>query len=139
MFVDVVGKINDELVTAICVVIFWVFMALQPANAHTVNPMDFSHGHIETNPALSIAPMMPVRGGVAHPSTRAASPRSFLHGVFISRPRNDQVYVAYRSSRSTKLIWYTLPCEPTGPYVRVEANEVPRSVRHQAYKWLAKT
>ena len=104
-----------------------------------MNPMDFSHNHIETNPALPIAPVMPVRGGVAHPSARAASPRSFLHGVFISRPRNDQVYVAYRSSRSTKLIWYTLPYEPTGPYVRVEANEVPRSVRHQAYKWLAKT
>ena len=101
--------------------------------------MDFSHNHIETNPALPIAPVMPVRGGVAHPSTRAASPRSFLHGVFISCPRNDQVYVAYRSSRSTKLIWYTLPYTPTGPYVRVEANEVPRSVRHQAYKWLAKT
>ena len=48
MFFDVVGKINDELVTAICVVIFWVFMALQPANAQSYRLSEHGrfHGYV---------------------------------------------------------------------------------------------
>jgi len=48
VFVDVVGKINDESVTAICVVIFWVFMALQPANAQSYRLSEHGrfHGYV---------------------------------------------------------------------------------------------
>jgi len=44
-------------------------------------------------------------------------------GLFISSPRGGQVYVAHRSSRSAKLIWYALPYEPTAK------SSMPRHVR----------
>ena|SRR5215831_18880228 len=59
-----------------------------------------------------------------------------MRGLFVSRPRGGQIYVAHRSAKSIKLFWYRLPHKPTETYERITASEVPRNVRIHAYKWL---
>ena len=99
--------------------------------------MDFLRDH-SLDPALQSPPVMPARGGAEMPPAPAVPPRSFMHGIFISKPRGGFVYVARRSHRSVKLIWHRAN-HPNGPCICLNANKVPRSIRYQAYRWLRKS
>jgi hypothetical protein len=54
--------------------------------------------------------------------------------MFISRPDNGVIYIAERSRKSAKLLWSCMPVQPIRADVRVEASDVPRPIRRQAYK-----
>jgi len=61
-----------------------------------------------------------------------------MHGIFISRPTEGQIFVAERSRKgSVKLLWSVMP-GLGGADIRIDAAEVPYHIRRQAYRWLAK-
>ena len=68
-----------------------------------------------------------------------ASDRDRSDLLYISRPHDGLVYFAERSRKgSQKLLWSVIPREPFGPELRVDATDVPREIRRQAYRHLGK-
>jgi hypothetical protein len=56
--------------------------------------------------------------------------------IFISQPRDARIYVA---ERSKKFLWSIGRAQiPSGPDMRIEASIVPKKIRRQAYRKLAK-
>jgi hypothetical protein len=53
--------------------------------------------------------------------------------MFVSKPTAGVIFSAERSDRSTKLRWSATPIS-AGPTTRIEAADVPRAIRVQAYK-----
>ena len=57
--------------------------------------------------------------------------------LYRSRPHFGMIYVAMKSLRSAKLLWWKLPADPAhGSDERIAASEVPDAIKHQAYKQL---
>lgn len=53
--------------------------------------------------------------------------------MFVSKPHAGRVFTAERSDRGQKLRWTATPIAD-GATIRVEAADVPRSIRVRAYK-----
>jgi hypothetical protein len=57
--------------------------------------------------------------------------------LYRSRPHLGMMYVAIKSLRSQKLLWWKLPKDPAGGGdERIDAREVPADIKHQAYHQL---
>ena len=57
--------------------------------------------------------------------------------LYRSRPHLGMIYVAMKSLRSIKLLWWKLPHDPArGGDERITANEVPAAFKQQAYRQL---
>ena len=57
--------------------------------------------------------------------------------LYRSHPHFGMIYVAMKSLRSAKLLWWKLPADPAhGSDERIAASEVPDAIKHQAYKQL---
>jgi hypothetical protein len=62
-----------------------------------------------------------------------------MHALFISEPYGDFWYIAERSRvGGKKFIWSIMPVKPTSADIRIAASKVPRHIRYEAYKFLAK-
>jgi hypothetical protein len=60
-----------------------------------------------------------------------------VHGIFVSAPHRERVYVASRSRKGARhLLWSVMPAAPTAADVRVEASIVPIAIRRAAYRRL---
>jgi hypothetical protein len=61
-----------------------------------------------------------------------------IAGIFISKPYRARFYIAERSYKgSQKLLWSVMPETLNVDYLRVDAHDVPRLIRRQAYRVLA--
>jgi hypothetical protein len=57
--------------------------------------------------------------------------------LYRSRSHLGMIYVAMKSLRSIKLLWWKLPHDPAdGGDERITATEVPADIKHQAYRQL---
>jgi hypothetical protein len=63
--------------------------------------------------------------------------------MYISDPIDGQVYIAerprYSMGRTNGLAWSIVPVAPTAGFQRIAAGDVPRLIRRQAYRLLART
>ena len=70
-------------------------------------------------------------------SARTSLDGAGMTGIYISEPHGGQYYIAERSRRgSLKLLWSSMPVEPTAADRRIEARLVPYRIRRQAYRRL---
>jgi hypothetical protein len=57
--------------------------------------------------------------------------------LYRSVPHHGMIYVAMKSLRSSKLLWWKLPHDPArGSDERIVASEVPGAIKQQAYRQL---
>jgi hypothetical protein len=57
--------------------------------------------------------------------------------LYRSRPHLGMIYVAMKSLRCPKFLWWKLPADPSaGSDERITVNKVPAAFKHQAYRQL---
>ena len=57
--------------------------------------------------------------------------------LYRSRPHLGMIYVAMKSLRRQKFLWWKLPADPAlGGDERIDAREVPDAIKQQAYRQL---
>jgi hypothetical protein len=87
---------NLILMTCICLIIFWVFMALRPAQAHRMTAQDYRAAHWCTWSAATVCTKWRARGGKFN-----CSPDNMSNSCKLQRAGvNDMQTLRLRNDRS---------------------------------------